>query len=519
VSPPRPERWAAALAGLVSAGLALAVTELVAALVSATRPSPISAVAGRAVDIGAGALKDVAVSLFGTNDKGALVIGIVLVSLGLGALVGLLARRHRWWGLAAFAFVGLVGVLAVRADPQGPLAAGVVACGLGALVGALALEALLRLASTPRSALRERPDTNDPRVRASDRRAFLLTAGGVGVGALVTVAAGRRLRDTSTASARRAATVLPDPIERVAIPGRQPFAVDGLAPFLTPNDRFYRIDTAIFVPQINAATWRLTIKGRVEHPQTFTYDDLGRMDLVERPVTLACVSNDVGGNLVGNALWRGVPLGDLLGRAGVHADATQLVARSVDDFTIGCPVQQALDGRTAMVALGMNGEPLPLDHGYPARLIVAGLYGYVSATKWLTELELSRFEDFDSFWVERGWAREGPIKIESRIDVPKQGATVPAGLVTMAGVAWAPTKGISAVEVKIADQPWVRADLGLAASDDTWVQWRYQFEATSGHYVAAVRAYDRNGAVQTDATAPPEPSGATGYHYRSINVE
>jgi DMSO/TMAO reductase YedYZ molybdopterin-dependent catalytic subunit len=513
-----PEGWTAALAGVAAAGLALAVTELVAAMAASTRPSPVSAVAGRAVDVGAGSLKDLAISLFGTNDKGALVAGIVVVSLGLGALVGLLARWRRWCGPLAFAVAGLVGVLAVRADPQGPLPTGILACGLGALVGALALDTLLRLAPSRPALARQRAAANDPRVKTPDRRAFLFALGGVGVGALVTLAAGRRLRDTKTVSSRRAATVLPNPTERVVVPTQQPFQVDGLVPYLTPSNRFYRIDTAIFLPQINPATWQLTIKGRVDHPQSFSYDDLLGMDLVERPVTLACVSNDVGGNLVGNALWRGVPLAHLLDRAGVHPDATQLVARAVDDFTIGCPVQQALDGRTAMIAVGMNGEPLPIDHGYPARLIVAGLYGYVSATKWLTELELSRFEDFDSFWVERGWAREGPIKIESRIDVPKQGATVPAGLITMAGVAWAPTHGISAVEVKVEDQPWVPAELGLAANDDTWVQWRHQLQATSGHYIAAVRAYDGSGQVQTDATSPPEPSGATGYHYRSINV-
>jgi DMSO/TMAO reductase YedYZ molybdopterin-dependent catalytic subunit len=510
---------------VAAAGLALAVTELVAALGAARRPSPISAVAGRAVDVGAGSLKDSAVRLFGTNDKGALVVGIVVVSVGVGAVVGLLARRRRWWGPVAFGLAGLVGILAVRADPQGPLIAGVTACVLGALSGVLALNGLLRLATpAPAKAVTPtdtaRSDEPEPaRRRTADRRTFLLAAGGVGLGAVVTAAAGRRVRGTSSVSGRRAATVLPEPTERIAIPTTQPFTVDGLVPYLTPNDAFYRIDTAVFLPQINPTTWRLTIKGRVDRPQVLTYNDLLAMDLVERPVTLACVSNDVGGHLVGNALWRGVPLAHLLDRAGVHPDATQLVARAVDDFTIGCPVRQALDGRTAMVALGMNGEPLPIEHGYPARLIVAGFYGYASATKWLTELELSRFEDFDSFWVERGWAREGPIKIESRIDVPKAGGTVPAGLITMAGVAWAPTLGISAVEIKIEEEPWARAELGSAANDDTWVQWRYEFQATSGHYLAAVRAYDRAGHVQTDATSTPEPSGATGYHYRSVNVE
>jgi hypothetical protein len=242
------------------------------------------------------------------------------------------------------------------------------------------------------------------------------------------------------------------------------------------------------------------------------------MELVEEPVTLACVSNDVGGPLIGNAVWRGVPLPRLLERAGVQPGATQIVGRSVDNFTVGFPTEKALDGRTAMVAVGMNGEPLPVTHGFPARLVVAGLYGYVSATKWLKEIQLTRLEDFDAYWVPRGWDKEAPIKLSARVDVPRGGITIPAGRVSIAGVAWSPSVGVNKVEVQVDDGPWNVAELGEAASKNTWVQWRYPWDATRGEHVVAVRAYDTNGQVQTDVAAAPAPNGAAGYHYRGFNV-
>ncbi len=236
---------------------------------------------------------------------------------------------------------------------------------------------------------------------------------------------------------------LPEPVKTVPLPASQPFTVPGLSPYVTPNADFYRIDTALFVPRVSADGWSVAVHGMVDHPFELTYDELLAMPMVEEPVTISCVSNEVGGDLIGNAVWRGVPLPTLLERAGVQPGATQIVGRSVDDFTVGFPTELALDGRTALVAVGMNGEPLPAKHGFPARLIVAGLYGYVSATKWLRDIVLTRLEDFDAYWVPRGWAKEGPIKTESRIDVPRGGASVAAGRVAVAGVAWAPTRGIS----------------------------------------------------------------------------
>ena len=355
----------------------------------------------------------------------------------------------------------------------------------------------------------------DPRVKQTDRRTFFAVAGGIGLAAAVGTLASRGVRGTDRVAASRAATTFPPPKQTVAVPD-QPFAVDGLSPYLTPNAAFYRIDTAIFLPEVDVTAWRLRVSGGVERPLTLTYDELLAMALVEQPVTLACVSNDVGGSLVGNAVWRGVPLADVLDRAGVRPEATQIIARAVDDFTVGLPTAAATDGRTALVAVAMNGEPLPVRHGYPARLVVAGLYGYVSATKWLTSLELTRFEDADSFWVERGWARDGPIKLESRVDVPRSGAEVPAGTVMVAGVAWAPGIGISAVEVQLDRGRWEQAELGRVASADTWVQWRHPVAVGPGSHLVAVRAYDGTGARQTEETRRPEPDGATGYHYRGF---
>jgi DMSO/TMAO reductase YedYZ molybdopterin-dependent catalytic subunit len=485
----------AALAGVVSAGLALAVTELVSVIGSRHRPSVVSAVASRFVDLTAGALKDFAVSVFGTNDKAALLTGVVVVSLLLGALLGISGARRRWVVVAGFAAFGILGAICGAADPQGSTTVLVIASLVGALVGIAALAVLLPMAITAPTATGPATSTaQDPRVKVADRRTFLAVAGGVGLAAAATGFLSRRLRGTSVATKSRAATVLPPAGRSVPVPATQPVSADGLTPYVTTNADFYRIDTAIFVPQVDASTWKMTIGGMVDHPVTFTYADLLRMDLVEEPVTIACVSNEVGGHLIGNALWRGVSLAKLLDQAGVQSGATQIVGRSVDDFTVGFPTEKALDGRTAMIAVGMNGEPLPVKHGFPARLIVAGLYGYVSATKWLKEITLTRLEDFDAYWVPRGWSKLGPIKTESRVDIPRSGATMPAGKISIAGVAWAPTRGISRVEVSIDKGPWLEARLGEVASKNTWVQWLYDWtDAKPGSHMVSVRATDGTG--------------------------
>ena len=293
---------------------------------------------------------------------------------------------------------------------------------------------------------------------------------------------------------------------------------EGLSPLFTPNADFYRIDTALAVPRVDLESWRLRVTGMVQEPTTYGFEDLQALPQVEADVTLACVSNQVGGDLVGTARWQGVRLRDLLERAGVQPGATQIVGRSVDGFTAGFPTEVALDGREALVALGMNGEPLPLDHGFPARLVVPGLFGYVSATKWLSEIELTTLEDVDGYWIPRGWSKLAPVNTQARIDVPRYAARLPAGRHAVAGVAWAPTRGISAVEVSVDGRPWQEAALSVPLSDDTWRQWVLQWDAAPGRHEIRARATDGSGAVQTAEEVAPRPDGASGYHTIAVTV-
>jgi DMSO/TMAO reductase YedYZ molybdopterin-dependent catalytic subunit len=294
--------------------------------------------------------------------------------------------------------------------------------------------------------------------------------------------------------------------------------VAGISPLVTPNADFYRIDTRIVVPQVDPDGWTLRITGMVEREVELSLDDLLAMDRMDKYVTLSCVSNEVGGRLVGNARWSGVPLADLLDLARPHRDASQIVGRSVDGWTAGFPTEVATDGRPSMVAVAMNGEPLPVKHGFPARLVVPGLYGYVSATKWLAEIELTTWDAVDGYWIPRGWAKEGPIKTQSRIDVPRADTSVPAGPTPIAGVAWAPTRGIEQVEVRVDDGPWQPARLSGALSANTWVQWLLSWDATPGRHQIEVRATDGTGETQTAEAAPPAPSGATGHDTISVEV-
>lgn len=300
--------------------------------------------------------------------------------------------------------------------------------------------------------------------------------------------------------------------------------VPELTPLVVPNDRFYRIDTALTVPRVDVASWRLRVTGMVERPLELTFADLTAMPAIEESVTLSCVSNEVGGDLVGNAIWRGIPLRDVLSRAGVRAGATQIVGRSVDGFTAGFPTEVALDGRPAMIAFAMNGEPLPAAHGFPARLVIPGLYGYVSATKWLAEIELTTLEAVDGYWIPRGWAKQAPIKTQSRIDVPRQGATVRAGTTPIAGVAWGGIRSISRVEVRVRAQgnnspgEWVEARLSEALSSSSWRQWVVEWPASAGSYQIEVRATDGEGRTQTEQRQSPAPDGATGWHRVTVRV-
>jgi DMSO/TMAO reductase YedYZ molybdopterin-dependent catalytic subunit len=501
-----------ALAGLAGALAALVVIEFVS-LVDADGVSVTTAVENRFVDRFAGSLKDFAVQQFGRNDKVALQVGTVAVILMIGAAVGALAGDR--WRLVAgvFAAFAVVGIVAAIDDPLASRPVAAVASLLGAAAGAGATIGLER---------RWRAAIGSSGVEPSSpaaRRAVLVSGGATVVGLVASGGIARAARHSLRRAAETATRVLPAPKRRVRVP-RQPFDVDGVSPYITSRRDFYRIDTAPADPPIvDPESWKLRVTGKVDRELTFTYDDLfARTDLIEVPITMQCVSNEVGGDLIGTARWTGVPLATILHEAGVHRDADQVIGESVDGFTAGFPTQVALDGRDALLAIGMDGLSLPIAHGFPARLVVPGLYGYVSATKWLKEIRLTTFDAEEGFWIPRGWSRLGPIKTQSRIDVPRDGGSVRAGRVPIGGVAWAPHRGIERVEVRVDDGPWQRAELGRVASADTWVQWRLDWAATPGNHRLSVRATSADGNVQTAREAPPAPDGATGHHTIEVAV-
>ncbi len=513
-------RVRAALAGAAATIAALAAGEVAAGLLGG--PSLVASVGGVIIDLQPAGAKDFVVALFGTNDKLALELFIVAVAVAIGAALGIVAMR--WFavgagGIVAFAFAGLVAAVT---DPSASPAIAAVVTGVAAIVGVQALSWLLRAAGTSHAP----EDTDDGRETRSgmpdwSRRGFLVRSGSLAAASIVAGVGGRRLLDGSRSTPATGGTELPPAGNTATLPPGAELDVADITPLVIPNDAFYRIDTALIVPGVDLATWTLRIHGLVDRETTLTYADLAELPMIEQYVTIACVSNTVGGDLVGNAKWTGVRLRDVLEIAGVQASATQLVGRSVDDFTAGMPVAWVMDpAREPMIALKMNDEVLPRAHGFPARLIVPGLYGYVSATKWLAELELTTWDAFDGFWIPRGWAKDAPILTQSRIDVPSGRATVPAGRVAIAGVAWAPDRGISKVEVGI-DGEWREARLSTPISDATWVQWTYAWDAAAtglGEHEIAVRATDGDGATQTDQRTRPDPDGARGWHTISVSV-
>ena len=501
-------RGRAALAGAAAAGLAVGLTELAAGLTESV-PSALSSVGGYVVDNAPPVVKDTAITVFGTADKGALAIGTVIIAVLIGALIGPWAAKRRWVGVAVFTGFALVGIGAAFSQPTYGAAATIIVIALAALAGWWCLDRLLAMLRTPRRM--ETPTDNMP--GDGGRRRFMWTVGGIGVGAALSGVVGRSLIISRSEEVRDAMD-LPAATETVPAPGVDAsFQVEGLVPVVVPNDQFYRIDTALVVPRPDPHTWTLRIDGMVERELVLTMADLLAMPLHEQYTTLSCVSNEVGGSLVGNAKWTGVRLVDLLERAGVQPGADQLVSHSVDGWNCGFPTELAFDGRDPLVAVGMNGDMLPPAHGFPARLVVAGLYGYVSATKWLERIELTTWDGFDGYWVPRGWSKEGPIKTQSRIDVPERGADVAAAPVVLAGVAWAPLKGVERVEVRIGDGPWEDAELSSPLSDKSWMQWRHEVTLEPGQqWTATVRATDGTGETQTDEVAPPAPDGATGWH-------
>ncbi len=468
------------------------------------------AIGNRVVALAPASARDTGVSTFGTLDKPLLLLGILSVAVVLAAAVGLRYRGNPVSGAALVALFAAVAGLACGADyavdARDGLLTGltVFVVGLGSLV---LLLGHLRLTGPPPP--------------GPSRRELLLRGGLLGGATLFGGVAARRWLDRSAQvqAARSALALSPAGGPELDLSAAE-LNIPGLTKVVTPNASFYRIDTALVVPQVDPKDWHLVVDGMVDRPMKLTLDQLLAMPQTEADVTMQCVSNEVGGDLVGSARWQGVLLRDVLTAVGVHPGAGQIVGVSVDGFTAGFPTSYGTDARPAMIALGMNGEILPVERGFPARLIVPGLYGYVSATKWLAAVVLTTWEGFDGFWVPRGWAKQAPIKVASRIDVPAAGASVKACRVLVAGMAWAPglSRGVDRVEVRVDGGRWSGADLAGELSENTWRQWRWEWDATPGKHVLEVRATDRAGTVQTEAVAPPRPDGATGLHRVPVRV-
>ncbi|MBM7411511.1 DMSO/TMAO reductase YedYZ molybdopterin-dependent catalytic subunit [Clavibacter michiganensis] len=532
-------RWWSAFLGVVAALAVLAVAEIAAAFV-APAASPVLAVGALVIDLVPAGVKDTVIALFGTGDKVALIVVLGLVVLASAALAGILQVRRPPLGVVVLALFAGIAVLAAttRAGATGAAAIPTI---VGMIAGVFILhrgadrlrdwrDAADRAASASAAVAEPVRGIVRPAARAPltpgagsrvERRTFLLMTVVAGV---TSVVAGSVARGLNAAAARvddfRRTLVLPRAATpAAAIPATAELGVPGLAPFLTPATDFYRIDTALQVPSVDAASWKLRITGMVEQEVEITFAELLALPLEEHVTTLTCVSNEVGGNLIGNALWLGYPIRLLLERAKPTAGADMVLSTSQDGWTASTPLEALTDpDRASILAVGMNGEPLPQQHGFPVRMVVPGLYGYVSATKWVTELKVTTFAEDVAYWSTRGWTERGPIKTGSRIDTPRSGARVDAGRTAIAGMAWAQHTGIQKVEVRVDEGDWVEATLGDGVGADTWRQWSYAWDATSGSHSVEVRATDTTGATQTSDEAPPAPDGATGWHRISVGV-
>lgn len=513
-----------ALAGIVSAAAFLAVAELLA-LAVARESSPILAVGSFVIDIVPRPLKELAISTFGAYDKIALLGGLGLAVVIAAAITGVLQFVRPPLGVIALGIAGALSIAAIvtraGASPFAwlPPLAGVVA---GSVILVLSVARLRRWADASAAAAEPAVPENpaDRPVSSVDRRGFFQIVTIAGASAVL-VGVGARIANVATSSidAVRKALRLPEPRTTVTVPQGAELDVKGISPLYTPNADFYRVDTALTVPSVDPGSWRLSVGGMVDEPFELTFDELLAMGLDEYSITLTCVSNEVGGRLLGTAKWLGVPVRDVLARAKPQGDADMVLSRSTDGFTASTPLEVLTeDGRDAILAVAMNGEPLPLEHGFPVRMVVPGLYGYVSATKWLTELKVTTFAADEAYWTPRGYSAEAPIKFSSRMDTPRTGEPVDAGRVPLAGVAWAQTVGIERVEVKIDDLDWQPATLSEPVNADTWVQWMLEWDAEPGNHNVTVRAVNKDGDVQIEERAPIAPDGSTGWQRTLVRV-
>jgi len=498
--------WGAA-AGLLAGAVALGAAELTAA-VTGPLGAPVAAVGEAAINLTPVPVKEFAIAHFGTHDKQALIAGILVLLAGFAAVTGVLAVRRLGYGLAGLAAFAAVGVAAGITRP-GAGVADVLPTLAGAAAGAGTLVLLVRIGRGGP------PGLGAAAGEGASRRQVLVA----GAGAAVVAAGAGGLGNVllSRSSVVPGQVRLPAPAVRVTVPAGADLGIPGLTPFVTPNASFYRVDTDLVLPQIRPGDWTLRIDGMVERELEIGFGQLLRMPLTEAEITLVCVSNEVGGTYNGNARWLGVPLAGLLRRAGVRAGADQVLSSAADGMTISTPLAAIMDGRNALLAVGMNGRPLPVAHGFPARMVVPGLYGYVSATKWVTRLTVTTFAARRAYWTQRGYAAQAPVKTESRIDVPRPLAQFRAGRTTVAGVAWAPHRGLAAVEVSVDGGGWQRARLAPAGLD-TWRQWAWRWDAIPGLHQLRVRATDSTGVTQTPRRAHPFPGGASGWDSVVVTV-
>ncbi|WP_039890278.1 molybdopterin-dependent oxidoreductase [Mycobacterium xenopi] len=502
------------ITGVAAASIALGVAQLVGIPFGA-RADARAAIGSVAVDLTPGPIKELAIQTLGSLDKVFVAVVVLVVIATIAAIAGTLETRRRPLGSAVIAAAGVLGCIAVLSR-QGATALDTIPTFAGAACGVAVLRLLTRrfgpgLGDPEDQAHHDEPDTGRRRVVMFGLLGFGVASGVVG--AVIT-------RLVHSVAADRNSFALPRPrISARPIPADvQPKGV-ALPSFITASADFYRVDTALSVPQLSHGDWRLRIHGMVDREATYSFDDLVHFDVVETVTTLTCVSNPVGGNLISTGIWTGYRVADLLAAAGVHADADMVLSTSIDGFTAGTPVEALTDGRDALLAVGLNGQPLPIEHGYPARLVVPGLYGYVSATKWVVEMELTRFDRAEAYWTRQGWAPRGPVKTESRIDVPRRGQKLPMGPVVFGGVAWAQNRGVLAVEVRINDGVWQPAQQGASYSNDTWRLWSFPWQAKSpGKQSITVRATDNTGATQTADQVGTVPDGATGWHTVDFTV-